>query len=121
MEEHQFLQCFMSMLSQIKLYHWATMSYAKHKALDDLHDALSEKVDLLVEAYLGKYKKQPLRKFTIETKANTQTDHIEKYLETIHSDVTAINGKFKNCIEIQNILQDILAEIDKTQYLCRLS
>lgn len=121
MEEHHFLQFFMSCLSQIKLYHWSTMSYAKHKALDDLHESLSDKVDLLVEAYLGKFKKQPLKKFTIETKANTNTEHIEKYLEIIHSDITGMNGKFNKCIEIQNILQDILAEIDKTLYLCRLS
>lgn len=121
MEEQQFIQYFMSILTQIKLYHWATMSYAKHKALDHLHSALSEKIDLLIESYIGRYKKQPLKKFTIESSANTQTEHIEKYLDEIHSEITAMNGKFKKSIEIQNILQDILAEIDRAQYLCRLS
>lgn len=121
MDEHDFIRYFMCILSQIKLYHWATMSYAKHKALDDLHGALSDKVDLLVESYIGRFKKQPLKKFTIETKANTNTEHIEKYLEDIHGEITKMNAKFSKCIEIQNILQDILAEIDRGLYLCRLS
>lgn len=50
-------------LSQVKLYHWSTMSFAKHKALDDLHGSLSDKFDHLVECYIGRFKKQPLKNF----------------------------------------------------------
>ena len=123
MEEHDFLQFFMGLISQVKLYHWSTMSYAKHKALDKLHESLSDKVDLLVESYVGRFNKQPIKHFTIKTKANTNTkgDIIEKYLATSREEILVIHNKFDKAVEIQNILQDIMAEIDSTIYLCKLS
>jgi DNA-binding ferritin-like protein len=122
-DEQTILQYFVSVLSQIKLYHWATTSYAKHKALDELHEDLSNKVDLFVEAFIGRYKKQPLKVFTIETKGTTDTANtkIEKYLETERAKMVEMSKTFKNASELVNILDDMMALIDKTLYLCNLS
>lgn len=46
---------FFMMRDQIKLYHWQTSSYARHKATDDLIKTLDEHIDLFVEVYMGKY------------------------------------------------------------------
>lgn len=45
----------LSMLAQLKLYHWTTQSYARHKLTDSLHDALTEAVDRFVETAMGRY------------------------------------------------------------------
>jgi len=122
-DEQTILQYFVSLLSQIKLYHWATSSYAKHKALDELHDDLSSKVDLFIEAYIGRFKKQPLKTFTIETKGSTDTSStkIERYLETERTKMVELSKTFKSVPELVNIIEDMMALIDKTLYLCNLS
>ena len=111
----------MSLLSQVKLFHWSTMSYAKHKALDHLHEELSEKVDLLFEAYIGKYRKQPLKIFVVKTIATTNTKDIEGYLEMNRNIINDMQNQFMDVNEIQNILQDIMAHIDRTVYLCKFT
>lgn len=40
-------------LDQIKVYHWQTKCYARHKATDDLHKKLSKLVDDFVETMYG--------------------------------------------------------------------
>ena len=57
------------------------MSYSKHKALDSLHESLSDKIDTFIECYIGKTKKQPLKVFTIKSSATTNAkgDNIDKY------------------------------------------
>lgn len=45
---------FLGMLNTVKLYHWKTMSYAQHKATDDLYSNLNASIDKYVEIMLGK-------------------------------------------------------------------
>ena len=112
---------FLGLLGQIKLYHWSTMSYVIHKALDDLHSSLSSSTDKLIEVYMGKYKKQPLEVFNINMSANSNASNIIEYLETNREYIRTIRNKqFKSCSEIQNIIDDMLSSINQTIYLCNL-
>jgi DNA-binding ferritin-like protein len=43
------------MRNQIKLYHWQTHLYSRHKATDDVLTSLDENIDEFVEVYMGKY------------------------------------------------------------------
>jgi DNA-binding ferritin-like protein len=45
---------FFQMLLMVKLFHWKTMSYATHKATDDLYSKLNENMDSFIEILLGK-------------------------------------------------------------------
>ena len=38
MDEVSIIQYMLGIISQIKLYHWTTMKYGVHKALDDLYE-----------------------------------------------------------------------------------
>jgi hypothetical protein len=40
---------------EIKLYHWRTQSYSRHRATDKLLDSLLDLVDRFIEAYMGIY------------------------------------------------------------------
>ncbi len=112
---------FLGLLGQIKLYHWATMSYVCHKALDELHSSLSSSIDKLIEVYMGKYKKQPLELFTINMTANTDTTNMNEYLETQRELIRNIRNKyFKQCSEIQNIIDEMMSSINQTIYLINL-
>jgi hypothetical protein len=46
---------FFALRDQIKLYHWQTTSYARHKATDDVIKELDGHIDSFVEIYTGKY------------------------------------------------------------------
>lgn len=121
MEDRKILTYFMELLSQIKLFHWSTMSYAKHKALDDLHSVMSEKVDLFVESYIGKYKRQPLKIFEVNIVANTNTSNIENFLDTNREILDTLQKGFSKSSELQNIIQEMMTELNKAIYLCKLS
>ena len=41
--------------NQVKLYHWQTGSFARHKATDDLTATLDTNIDAFVESYMGRY------------------------------------------------------------------
>jgi hypothetical protein len=52
---------FFKMREQIKLYHWQTMSYSRHKATDEVLEKLDALIDRYVEVYMGKYGRPPTR------------------------------------------------------------
>lgn len=112
---------FMSLLGQVKLFHWATRSYVQHKALDELHDALSSKVDLFVEAFSGKMDVQPFKKFTVTTKASSDASKVIKYLESERQKLEHLHGQLGKQPELSNILEEMMAEISKSVYLMRLT
>lgn len=114
------IQYFMTLVAQVKLFHWATTSFAKHKALDDLHGVLSDKVDMLVESYIGRMKKQPLPKFKIEMSITSDVNNIETVLEKEREEILKLAAKWKKYPELQNLLQEIANEFNKTLYLCNL-
>lgn len=121
MDVSDILTYFMSLMGQIKLFHWTTKSYVHHKALDELHEVLSDKVDLFVEAYTGRYNVQPFKKFTINTKSSSDASKVMKYLEDEHSKISKINKHFEDAPELANIIQEMMAEIHKATYLMRLN
>jgi len=51
------INLFFEMQINIKLYHWMTSSYSRHKATDKLLESLSEKIDRFVEIYIGRHGK----------------------------------------------------------------
>jgi hypothetical protein len=123
MSEADVIQYFLGLITQVKLFHWATMSYAKHIALDKLHESLSEKVDKFVESYIGHFKKQPLKSFTIQMKAVSDTSGLDKFLDATHEQLRSMHKLFEKekVPELVNILEEMLSEIDNTIYLCKLS
>ena len=120
--EKNLMEYFIGLLGQIKIYHWATMSYVIHKALDELHSNLSDNIDEVMEVYIGKYNKQPINKFEINiSAANTDSSNIIDYLELERENIRGIRNKyFKSSTEIQNIIDNMLGNISKTIYLCKL-
>lgn len=119
MDDSQFFTFFMSIISQVKLFHWSTMSYAKHKALDDLHSNLSSNIDKLIEVYIARYKKQPLTTFNVNIISTTNTNDIDKYLTMNRDIIDKIQNNYSS--EIQNILQEIMGNLDQAIYLCKLT
>lgn len=120
MEEQKVIEYFLGLLNQIKLFHWSTSSYAIHKALDDFHSSLSDKIDNFIEVYIGKFKKQPFKNFKINMEAVSDITKLDKFLESEREQVRKMHNQFKTASELQNILDEIMSEFNKTIYLCNL-
>lgn len=120
LEENKVMEYFLGLLGQIKVFHWATMSYAQHKALDGFHESLSGLVDTFVEVYIGRYKKQPIKSFKITMDAVSDTSKLDKFLEVERENVRKMHPVFNKSSELQNILDEMLAAFDQAIYLCNL-
>jgi len=121
MEESNLMETFLGILGQLKVFHWATMSFSKHKALDDLHGAFGELVDRFIEVYIGKFKKQPIKSFKITMHAHSDVSKLDKYLETEREALRKIHTQCVKTTELQNIVDEMMAEFNKAIYLCNLS
>jgi DNA-binding ferritin-like protein len=115
------VETFFTALHQIKLYHWATMDYAAHKALDDLHGSLSSNVDKFMECYIGRFRKQPIpASFAVSVKVQADVQKVEKTLETFRDALKALAKSLAKETQLLNILDEMVGDIDQTQYLLRL-
>lgn len=121
---------FFTILNQVKLYHWQTVSYPRHKATDDLHESLSSLIDKFIEVLHGRLStnENPKYRITLEENKNiiinNMTDstglellkNIRKYLEG--SEMKTI---MNNSTELINIRDEMLSEVNKCIYLFSLN
>ena len=64
MSSRSLIEIFLQFPSQVKLYHWQTTSYPRHKASDSLVSGIQELIDQFVETYQGKYQRIYLKSDT---------------------------------------------------------
>jgi hypothetical protein len=106
--------------NQVKLYHWQTGSFARHKATDDLTAALDTNIDAFVESYMGRYgrpkvsKSIKLHNFS-ESAARAFVTKQTKFLST------ELPKKIKSTdTDLLNLRDTILGDLTKVLYLFTL-
>ena len=104
-----------------KLYHWNTTSYARHKATDQFDDSISPLIDRFVEVYSGRYNIKPQVSDIILNNKFVTDDGFGDLLRAIKGYLERDVPKFANNSELLNIRDEILAEINKMNYLLRLN
>jgi hypothetical protein len=114
---------FFTMREQIKLYHWQTESFARHKATDGVIDALDESIDKYVEVYMGKYGRPKLN-------ARTNTVHVQNlsektivrviraYIHFLEKELCKKLGPRDT--DLMNIRDEMLGELNQLMYLFSL-
>jgi len=122
LEKSELVKLFLEMLTTIKLYHWNTHSYSRHKATDELHEKLSELVDQFVEVMQGKmFTPNRIRiinseilAYTPETKMK-MVDKILFYIEQLQN----LNNLFSTTKEsdLLNIRDEMLSHLNQFLYL----
>ncbi len=115
---------FFQLREQIKLYHWQTYSYPRHKATDAVVEALDESIDKYVEVYMGKYGRP---RMTAATNTIRVTNLSEKAIVTfIKSAITFLNGPLVKGLkpgsdtDLINIRDEMLGELNQLLYLFTL-
>ena len=118
----KYIKNLLTILNQLKVYHWQTTSYAQHKALGKTYDALNELIDQFIEVYMGKYGR-------IEAKGGSTT------IDLFNMDQLPVDGFINNAVDylitleipeknsdtdLMNIRDEMLAELNRLKYLLTL-
>ena len=114
---------FFTMREQIKLYHWQTHSYSRHRATDEVIESLDKNIDEFVEVYMGKYgrPKMTTKSGTIHVgnmSEKTAVGFIKKCITALLSDV--VKGLSENDTDLINIRDEMLGDLNKLLYLFTL-
>jgi hypothetical protein len=110
----------MTLRNQVKLYHWQTMSYPRHKATDDLVTKLDENIDQFVEVYVGKYGRPKLsgKTSTIRLRNHSDSEATNLLKEAIQWMSNDLGRKLKKTdTDLLNIRDTIIADLNQTLYL----
>ncbi len=120
----QHVHFFFTMKEQIKIYHWQTMTYARHKATDDVLKELDENIDMFVEVYMGKYGRPNMTRTTNTVSIRNMSDKTAgKFIKDC---IAHLGGPFSKSIrptdtDLLNIRDEMLGSLNKLMYLFSLN
>lgn len=111
---------------QMKVYHWQTSSYARHKASDTFVDNLSDKMDKFIEVMQGLENQRldisKTKQFQLKNKSDQNINEILKeFREWLVVDLLKYLNKHKSNADLITIRDEILSDVDQTLYLFTLS
>jgi hypothetical protein len=113
----ELIDFFFELQTNIKLYHWMTSSYARHKGSDQLQGTLGEKIDRFVEVYIGRLGKPKVHKKQVSYRHMTDKEIVGylkdkvKYLEKLD---------LSKWHDLSNIRAEIVETINQGLYLFEL-
>ena len=114
---------FFGIQNQIKLYHWQTCKYSRHKATDTFIEEISKQIDTFIEVYQGKYGRIMLNdkhSFVIE---DLNDDNAPNYLESFRKFLVEDIEQWLSPkdTDLFNIRDEMLSLTNQTLYLFTLS
>ena len=114
------LSSLLTIRNQIKVYHWQTKSFARHKGSDDLVTKLDEGIDEFIETYMGKYGRPKVTKSVVlhnfsESAARNFVAQQRAYLSNVLPRKISPHDT-----DLLNIRDTILGNLNQTLYLFSL-
>ena len=102
---------FMDIISNIKIFHWKTKSYAEHKASDSLYNSLNSHMDKFAEVYLGSIggRFDFTTKKTIHIADRNIVTEVKNFIKFINS--LNLSG------DLSNIREETVADCNQFLYL----
>jgi DNA-binding ferritin-like protein len=114
----ELIHMFFELQINLKLYHWMTTSYARHKASDQLVEELTEKIDRFVEVYIGRHGKPKVTgKKQIGYSAMSDKE-VVTYLKNQLGYLEKLN--LEKYTDLDNIRGEIIEAINQAVYLFAL-
>ena len=132
----ELISFFFSLSNTVKLYHWSTNLYSRHKSSDDLFGIITSLTDKFMETYQGKYGKISRSNIDdIDIKSKIISDdnfvmylrNVAQFLEDIAIEApSGSKTQFSNRknkflsskdTDLLNIRDELLGEINKSIYL----
>lgn len=94
------------------IQHLQTTSFAEHKALNGYYDNILDLTDKFTEVYFGRFKRVEI--VIPEAKVASAAEHMKEMLALLEGE----RGNYTS--ELQNIIDEMIALVNKTSYLLTL-
>ena len=107
---------------ELKLYHWQTYSYSRHKASDKLYEKIIDLIDTFIEIYMGKFGKRVQlsnRPLVIRSFSDQTIIRFLIQFQAFLVDLEIQLPKGKNT-DLLNIRDEMLGVVNQTLYLFTL-
>lgn len=117
---------FLELLMMVKLFHWKTLSYATHKATDELYSKLNEHIDTFIEILLGKtgIRTNLLNKHKISLIDLSNKEQLSNKINYYKSYLVGLtNNPFIRSMsntDLLNVRDEILGDLNQFLYLLTL-
>jgi hypothetical protein len=98
-----------------RVLHWKTESLAEHKALGKLYDVLGDSMDSYAESYMGIYGR--FGDVKVEVTEIVTANELVVYLTDC---VATMRIELPNDTQLQNLIDELAAGIDRIAYLLTL-
>ena len=108
---------------QMKINHWQTKGYARHKAFGEIYETLDGLVDEFVEICMGKHGRFTLDNSTDTIQMVNLTDlNIVEFLQTAKNRLIGFNNELskEKDSDLLNLRDEMLGSINKLAYLLTL-
>ncbi len=125
---------FLELLNTVKIYHWSTLTYATHKATDELHKKLSELVDSFIEIYIGHCSRRggasagvPVFRFPSGKSACIafcECKSIDAFRKVLDDNIAHLEGMTESLngyTDLVNIRDEMVGALAQALYLLRLA
>jgi len=118
----EIIRVFFHMKLNIKMYHWSTFSYPRHKSTDELFGKLLESIDKFVEVFIGKYGRPVIGSDYDIPVLQYNEDAIVELLKSYTSYLcNELPKHLQECdTDLLNIRDEMLADFNQTLYLFTL-
>jgi DNA-binding ferritin-like protein len=116
----------LELLTSLKLYHWNTISYSTHKATDDIHGQLSDKMDEYVEMMIGKsnrnYRINMSHFNHLMIKGVSNNTQMEMLIKSFINEIVSFHAQLPQTFysDVSNIKDEIVGSLNKFLYLLTL-
>jgi DNA-binding ferritin-like protein len=105
----------LSLQMQMKINHWQTKGYARHKAFGKFYDSLSDLIDTFVESAMGKYGRFVLdeESKTIQL-SNLSEIEMKGLINTVRDSLVMMSDQLDSTdTDLLNIRDEMLGELNK--------
>ena len=107
--------------NQIKMFHWRTSLYSRHKATDDYLGNFDKLIDKITECLIGSRSTLPKDNFSMDIISlddNNVGNYLTAFKRWIHNDFTPKISKHET--NIATLKDELLVELDNLIYLFTL-
>lgn len=115
---------FLFLLSQLKVFHWNTKSFAQHKSFGEAYDSLSDSIDEFIEQWQGEHGLMPHGQFSSYSVSNNTPEEIVSFISKAENFLIVEIPKNVNPITQTNLLNtrdEMLSSLSQLKYLLTLS
>jgi DNA-binding ferritin-like protein len=108
--------------SQLRIFHWQTESFAKHKAYGKAYEELDGLIDTFIETYMGIYgRNKPNITFSITLKSLQSDSVSDTTIEDFLDYLKELRNFVSKDTDLQNIVDSISGEVNQLKYRLSLN